>query len=86
VPTISRFRGIAISMYHDDHGFPHFHADHADGYAKVRIDDLTIIEGNLPIRQLRLVRRWAAAHQQELLKNWRRARARGTLEPIEPLR
>jgi hypothetical protein len=26
VPTISRFFGISIAMYFDDHGFPHFHA------------------------------------------------------------
>jgi hypothetical protein len=26
VPTISRFLGITIAMFFDDHGFPHFHA------------------------------------------------------------
>jgi len=26
VPTISRFFGITIAMFFDDHGFPHFHA------------------------------------------------------------
>ncbi len=38
VPTISRFFGIAIAMFFDDHGFPHFHARQAEGEAKVRID------------------------------------------------
>ena len=38
MPTISRFFGIAIVMFFDDHGFPHFHARHAEGEAKVRID------------------------------------------------
>jgi hypothetical protein len=44
VPTISRFFGIAIAMFYDDHGFPHFHARHADGEAKVRIDNLEVID------------------------------------------
>lgn len=35
VPTISRFYGIVIAMYFDDHGFPHFQARHARAGAKV---------------------------------------------------
>jgi hypothetical protein len=27
MPTISRFFGIAILVFFDDHGFPHFHAE-----------------------------------------------------------
>jgi len=44
VPTISRFFGIVIAMYFDDHGPAHFHARHAEGSAKVRIDTLKVIE------------------------------------------
>jgi hypothetical protein len=40
VPTISRFFGINIAMFFDDHGFPHFHARHAEGEAQVRIAEL----------------------------------------------
>jgi hypothetical protein len=69
VPTISRFHGITIRMFFADHGFPHFHAKHADGAAKVRIDTLEIIESNLPRRHLRLVLAWAELHQDELEEN-----------------
>jgi Domain of unknown function (DUF4160) len=86
VPTISRFFGIAIAMFYDDHGFPHFHARHADGEAKVRIDELEVIDSTLGRRQLRLVLAWAELHQEELAENWRRARAGETLAEIEPLR
>jgi hypothetical protein len=55
VPTISRFFGITIAMYFDDHGHPHFHARHADGGAKIRIDEIDVIDSNLSQRQLRLV-------------------------------
>lgn len=86
VPTISRFFGIVIAMYYDDHGPPHFHARHAGGSAKVRIDTLEVIESGLGRRQLRFVLAWAELHQNELSENWRRARAGETLQPVEPLR
>jgi hypothetical protein len=71
VPTISRFVGISIAMFFDDHGPPHFHARHAEGGAKVRIDSLEVIESNLPRRQLRFVLAWAELRQDELRENWR---------------
>ncbi len=86
VPTISRFFGITIAMYFDDHGHPHFHARRAGAEAKVRIDQIEVIESALPVRDLRLVLAWAELHQAELLQNWRRARAGETLLEIEPLR
>jgi hypothetical protein len=85
VPTISRFFGISIAMFFDDHGPPHFHARHAEGSAKVRIDSLEVIDSSLPRRQLRFVLAWAELHQDELRQNWRRARAGETLQSIEPL-
>jgi hypothetical protein len=86
VPTISRFYGITVAMYFDDHEPPHFHARHAEGGTKVRIDTLEAIESTLGRPQLRLVLAWAELHQDELRENWRRARAGETLQPIEPLR
>jgi hypothetical protein len=86
VPAISRFFGITIAMFFDDHGYPHFHARHAEGQAKVRIDDLEVMDSSLARRQLRLVLAWAELHQEELRDNWRRARAGETLQEIEPLR
>ncbi len=86
MPTISRFFGIVIAMYFDDHGPPHFHARHADGSAKVRIDTLEVIESTLARRQVRFVLAWAELHQDELFENWRRARVGETLQEVEPLR
>lgn len=74
MPAISRFFGIVIAMYFDDHGPPHFHARHAEGSAKVRIDTLEAIDSSLGRRHLRLVLAWAELHQDELSENWRRAR------------
>ncbi len=80
----TRFFGIVIAMFYDDHGFPHFHARHPDGEAKVRIDNLEVMDSPLGRRQLRLVLAWAELHQEELHENWRRARAGATLTEIEP--
>ncbi len=85
MPTISRFFGIVIAMYFDDHGPPHFHARHADGAAKIRIDTLEAIDSTLGRRQLRLVLAWAELHQVDLLENWRLARIGETLREIDPL-
>jgi hypothetical protein len=86
VPSISRFHGIAISMYFDDHSPPHFHARAAGNQARIRIDNLEVLTNELPRKQLGLVRTWAAIHQVELEDNWRRARNDETLIQIEPLR
>ncbi len=61
MPRISSFYGIVITMYHDDHGYPHFHARHASGRAKVRIDSLEALESTLDSRRLRLVLAWGGA-------------------------
>ncbi len=86
MPTISRFLGLVITMYFDDHDPPHFHALHADGEAKVRIDSLEPIDSSLSRRHLRFVLAWAELHQDALAENWRRARAGETLQAIEPLK
>jgi hypothetical protein len=72
-------------MFFDDHGPSHFHARHAQGSAKVRIESLEVIDSSHPRRQQRFVLAWAELHQDELRENWRRARAGETLQPIEPL-
>jgi hypothetical protein len=86
MPRISSFYGIVIEIYYEDHGFPHFHAKHADGRAKIRIDTLEALETTLPRRQLRLVLAWAELHKAELEENWNRARTSETLREIEPLK
>lgn len=55
MPEISRFFGIVIRMYYDDHGIPHFHASYGDHEAKVGINPIQVIEGEIPKRALSLV-------------------------------
>jgi len=72
MPEISRFFGIVIRMYFFDHDPPHFHAHHGDARARLRIDPLGLLDGDLPPRTLVIVVEWAKLHRDELLENWRR--------------
>ena len=85
MPELSRFYGIVVGMYYREHGVPHFHARLAEHDASIAIEDLSVLEGSLPPRALRLVREWAALHRVELEQNWRRARAEDPLSEIDPL-
>lgn len=66
MPELSRFYGIVVQMYFGDHPPPHFHARYAAQQAKIDIDSLAVIEGDLPPRALGLVIEWASLHQDEL--------------------
>ena len=44
MPEVSRFFGIAIRVYYDEHNPPHFHAIYAGGEAQVGIDPIAVRE------------------------------------------
>ena len=85
VPEISRFFGIVVAMYYDDHPPPHFHVRYGEHRAILEIDTAAVLFGDLPYRVLGMVVEWAASHRAELEENWGRARARAPLRPIGPL-
>ena len=85
MPEISRFYGIVIRMYFDEHPPPHFHALYGEYEALININTLAIISGKLPGRALGLVIEWASLHQAELGELWARARQSEPLGKIEPL-
>jgi hypothetical protein len=85
MPTICRFYGILIQMYYDDHNPPHVHAIYGDNKAVIAIEDLAILEGDLPPKAVGLVMEWAKAHRGELMQEWDLARQRKALFPIDPL-
>ncbi len=62
MPTISFFYGILIRMYYNDHDPPHFHALYGEFQATVAIEELRVLEGELPRRALDLVLDWAELH------------------------
>ena len=84
MPTISRFFGIVIAMYHDDHDPPHFHARYAGQEIKVRIDNGSF-RGAFPPRAAALVLEWWSLHKVELMQNWDRVGAGQEPLKIQPL-
>jgi hypothetical protein len=85
MPEISRFLGIVISLYYNDHPPPHFHVRYSEQRAIVAIDSLMILEGSLSPRVLGLVVEWASLHRQELFDDWQLAREQLPLNSIAPL-
>ncbi len=85
MPRVSEFYGIVIQMFHREHGITHFHASYGNDEALVGFDPICVLSGRLSGRALRLVLEWAALHQDELVDNWDRAKAKGSLRRIAPL-
>ncbi len=85
MPEISRFFGIVIRMYYDDHNPPHLHAEHQRNKTLFDFQG-NILRGNLGSRTaLRLVREWIDLHVAELQEDWDLARAGRELNKIDPL-
>lgn len=85
MPEISRFFGMIIAIYYNDHLPPHFHVRYGGQDAVFSIEDLRLLEGKLSARARGLVVEWASQHQPELHQNWERARQHQPLESIAPL-
>lgn len=85
MPEISRFLGIVIYMYFNEHNPPHFHAEYNEFKVAILIETLGIMEGKMPSKVLSLVIEWAQEHQQELLDDWKSIKATGQYHKIQPL-
>lgn len=85
MPEISRFFGIIIFMYFDEHNPPHFHAKYGEERAVISIGELKLLEGRLPKRALALVLEWANEHRDELMQNWKSMQTTGEYSKIAPL-
>jgi hypothetical protein len=85
MPEISRFFGIIVRMYYDDHNPPHLHAEYQGNKALLDFQG-NMLRGDLGSRTaLRLLREWINLHVSELEENWDLARARRDLNKIVPL-
>jgi len=84
MPVVSRFLGIIIAMYWDDHAPPHFHAKYAEYEITVNIRT-GVVEGKFPKRALRHVLEWYELHREELIENWELCQKDESPKSIEPL-
>jgi hypothetical protein len=84
VPELSRFLGIVIRMYYDDHPPPHFHARYGEYEVIVEIGT-GAVDGRFPLRALRHVLEWQELHREALSAAWELAEAGEPLRRIAPL-
>jgi hypothetical protein len=84
MPAISKFLGIIVAMYWDEHNPPHFHAKY--GEYKITVNIKTgVVEGKFPKRALKHVLEWYEIHKDALLEDWELCSQREMPKQIEPL-
>lgn len=83
MPEISRFMGMVIQMYYDDHDISHLHVRMGDMRCKLDLDG-NLLHGNLPLSKLHILRRWIRLHNKELSENWNRIKNGQQLKSMEP--
>ncbi len=86
MPEISRFFGIIIRMFYDEHDPPHFHAEYSGNKAVFDFEG-NVLRGNLFSKTAtKLVREWIDLHVAELKEDWKLARESKEIKKIEPLK
>ena len=86
MPEISRFQGLSIHFYSNDHNPPHFHVKYNEFDAQICIESFRILHGELPPKAMGLIMEWAALHKSELLENWNKMKRGEQWNKIEPLK
>lgn len=84
MPEVSRFFGIIVRMFYDDHESPRFHAVYGQYSVAIEVEG-DGIRGRFPPNRLMLVYEWRDRHREELMANWRRLHDGRPVVPIEPL-
>ena len=85
MPELARFYGIVVQVYYGDHLPPHFHVQYSGHSAKIDIESLALIDGELPARAIALVTEWAALHRDELRVAFNKAanlQKPGSIDPL----
>ena len=72
MPVLSNFYGIIIKMYfqQSEHNPPHIHAIYGENVGVIDINSGEMLEGDLPIRALKLTQEWVKKNKKELLEIW----------------
>jgi len=85
MPEISRFFGMIVTMYYNDHPPAHMHLRYGAYRVRLNLENGEILDGDLPRRALARARAWRDIHEDALFANWQRTLNREPLLPIEPL-
>ncbi len=85
MPEISRFYGIIIRMFFNEHNPPHFHAEYGEYRVVVNLND-EVVNGFMPKRALKLIFEWLDLHKEELINNWEKCKNDTSPDKINPLK
>ena len=82
MPIISKFFGIIIRMFYDEHNPPHLHSDYQGNKAVFDFQG-NMIKGDLRSRTaIKLVREWIDINLADLEEDWQLARERKEREEL----
>jgi len=85
MPEISRFFGIVVRLFFDEHNPAHLHAEYQGRKAVLDFGG-NVLRGDLGSRTaLRLLREWIDARHDQLQEDWDLARSGQAVRPVEPL-
>lgn len=85
MPEISRFFGIIIRLFYDEHNPPHLHAEYQNKKAVFDFQG-NIVRGGLSSKTaVKLIREWIDLHSVELEANWKLAKSGKQIKKINPL-
>ncbi|MBU2505039.1 MAG: DUF4160 domain-containing protein [Candidatus Omnitrophota bacterium] len=85
MPIISKFFGIVVRMFYDEHNPPHIHVEYQN---KKGVFDLSgnILRGKLDSKTAtKLTREWIDIHVSDLQEDWELAKSGKEIKPIIPL-
>ena len=84
MPVISKFYGIVIKIYfmQKEHNPPHLHAIYGEYMSAINIETLEVIEGDLPEKALKLVKKWIIKNKEEIMDIWKTQNFK-KIEPLE---
>ena len=83
MPEISRFFGIRITMFFEEHNPPHFHARYQGFKAVYSINDCERMQGSMPTKVENIIVSWAKQYRNELEENWKSMKKGGTFKKIK---
>ena len=66
MPVITRFYGIIIKIYFNEHGVPHFHAVYGEYNGVFELENLEMIEGDLPGRAIKMIKEYGQKAIKEI--------------------
>lgn len=85
MPIISKFFGIIIRLFYDEHNPPHLHAEYQRKKAVFDFQGNIIRGGLFSKTATCLIREWIDLHSAELEADWKLAKAGREIRKIAPL-